>query len=138
MQAGARMITHRVTQQVEYTAGLTIEEIVGNVFSATSPEQLPSPGKRRVLATRIRRALLPHEPCRESVRVAILTGCSRHRAGDCLAAAARTRAGNGGCRPCLAVLITLCSSASAFPRPHSQLFFTIPPRISRCLTIAVD
>jgi trans-aconitate methyltransferase len=62
-------------QHVEYTATLTIEEIAGNVFSATSENQLPSPSKRRVLASRIRRALLPHEPCRESVRVAILTGC---------------------------------------------------------------
>jgi trans-aconitate methyltransferase len=62
-------------QQVEYTATLSIEEIAGNVFSASSPEQLPSPGTRRVLASRIRRALLPHEPCRETVRVAILTGC---------------------------------------------------------------
>lgn len=62
-------------QHVEYTATLTIEEIVGNVLSATSENQLPSPSQRRVLASRIRRALLPHEPCLESVRVAILTGC---------------------------------------------------------------
>lgn len=62
-------------RHVQYTATLTIEEVVGNVFSATSEDQLPSPSKRRLLASRIRRALLPHEPCRESVRVAILSGC---------------------------------------------------------------
>jgi trans-aconitate methyltransferase len=59
---------------VDYVAGLDFDSVIGGVLSAMSPDLLPSPGKRRVFANRIRRALAPHEPFREQVRVAILTG----------------------------------------------------------------
>jgi trans-aconitate methyltransferase len=59
---------------VDYVAGLDADAVIGGLFSAMSPEQLPSPGKRRVFANRVRRALAPYEPLREQVRVVILTG----------------------------------------------------------------
>jgi SAM-dependent methyltransferase len=61
--------------RVEYTATLGIDEVIGGVLSAVQEDRLPSPSRRRILASRIRHALGPHEPCRESVRVTILTGC---------------------------------------------------------------
>jgi SAM-dependent methyltransferase len=56
---------------VEYTADLSLDEIVGGVFSAMP--RWPAPSKRRVLGNRIRRAVAPYEPCREHVDVAVLT-----------------------------------------------------------------
>jgi trans-aconitate methyltransferase len=59
---------------VDYVADLDVDAVIGGVFSAMSPDQMPSPSKRRVFDNRIRRSLAPHEPLREQVRVAILTG----------------------------------------------------------------
>lgn len=59
---------------VEYTTTLTVEEIAGGVFSAMGPEQLPLPEARPEFTDRIRRAVEPHGPLRERVRVRILTG----------------------------------------------------------------
>ncbi|WP_328443805.1 class I SAM-dependent methyltransferase [Amycolatopsis sp. NBC_00438] len=59
---------------VDYSATLTVEEIVGGVFSAMSPEQLPAPAARPEFTERVRRAIEPHGPLRERVRVRILTG----------------------------------------------------------------
>jgi trans-aconitate methyltransferase len=59
---------------VEYLATLTVEEIVGGVFSAMSPEQLPTPKARPEFTERVRRAIEPYGPLREHVRVRILTG----------------------------------------------------------------
>ena len=57
---------------VDYVDDLDCDSVIGGVFSAMSPNQLPSPSRRRVFESRIRRALTPHEPFREHVRVAIL------------------------------------------------------------------
>lgn len=59
---------------VEYATTLTVEEIVGGVFSAMSPEQLPAPDARPAFTERVRAAVAPHGPLREQVRVRILTG----------------------------------------------------------------
>ncbi|WP_439377428.1 class I SAM-dependent methyltransferase [Amycolatopsis lexingtonensis] len=59
---------------VEYATTLTVEEIVGGVFSAMSPEQLPAPDVRPAFTDRVRTAVAPHGPLREAVRVRILTG----------------------------------------------------------------
>jgi SAM-dependent methyltransferase len=59
---------------VAYSATLTVEEIVGGVFSAMSPEQLPAPESRPEFAERVRRAIEPHGPVAERVQVRILTG----------------------------------------------------------------
>lgn len=59
---------------VDYSATLTVEEIVGGVFSAMSPEQLPAPEVRPEFTERVRRAIEPHGPLRERVQVRILTG----------------------------------------------------------------
>jgi len=59
---------------VEYTDGLDLDRIVGGVYSAVSVDRLPPPDRRPDFAERIRRALEPHAPFTEHVRVAILSG----------------------------------------------------------------
>ena len=59
---------------VEYATTLTVEEIVGGVFSAMSPEQLPDADARPAFTERVREAVTPHGPLREHVVVRILTG----------------------------------------------------------------
>ncbi|NBH12269.1 class I SAM-dependent methyltransferase [Amycolatopsis sp. SID8362] len=59
---------------VDYATTLTVEEMVGGVFSAMSPEQLPAPDARPAFTDRVRTAVAPHGPLREAVRVRILTG----------------------------------------------------------------
>jgi trans-aconitate methyltransferase len=59
---------------VEYATTLSVEEIVGGVFSAMSPEQLPAPDARPAFTERVREAVTPHGPLREQVRVRILAG----------------------------------------------------------------
>ena len=59
---------------VEYSAPLTVEEIVGGVFSTMSPDQLPASEARPAFAERVREAVAPHGPLRERVRVRVLTG----------------------------------------------------------------
>jgi trans-aconitate methyltransferase len=62
------------SQVVSYDAPLSVEEIVGGVFSAMSPSQLPAPEARPAFTDRVREAVAPHGPLRERVRVRILTG----------------------------------------------------------------
>jgi trans-aconitate methyltransferase len=59
---------------VEYSAPLSVEEIVGGVFSAMSPDRLPAPEARPAFTERVRDAVAPHGPLRERVRVRLLTG----------------------------------------------------------------
>lgn len=62
------------SQVVSYVAPLSVEEIVGGVFSAMSPSQLPAPAERPAFTERVRAAVAPHGPLREPVRVRVLTG----------------------------------------------------------------
>ena len=59
---------------VEYCGELDLEHIVGGVYSAMSPGQLPAPGQRAAFTARIARALPEDEPFVEQVRVAALIG----------------------------------------------------------------
>ncbi|MEV6641206.1 methyltransferase domain-containing protein [Amycolatopsis sp. NPDC051371] len=62
------------SQVVEYDAPLSVDEIVGGVFSAMSPSQLPAAEARPAFTERVREAVAPHGPLREEVRVRLLTG----------------------------------------------------------------
>lgn len=62
------------SQVISYDAVLSIEEIVGGVFSAMSPAQLPAVDERPAFTERVREALSPFGPLRERVRVHVLTG----------------------------------------------------------------
>jgi SAM-dependent methyltransferase len=64
---------------LDYDVQLSIEEIVGGVFSAVSPGKLPPPGSREAFTGRVRDALASYRPYIEHVHVAILAGC---RTGD--------------------------------------------------------
>jgi trans-aconitate methyltransferase len=59
---------------VEYSDELTVEQVVGGIYSALSVSQLPAPDERPGFAGQVRRALEPHGPMTEHVRVAILLG----------------------------------------------------------------
>jgi ubiquinone/menaquinone biosynthesis C-methylase UbiE len=59
---------------VDYDVRLSIEEIVGGVFSATSPGRLPPPGDREAFTERVRDALAQYRPYIEHVHVAVLAG----------------------------------------------------------------
>jgi ubiquinone/menaquinone biosynthesis C-methylase UbiE len=58
---------------VEYEAELTVEQLIGNVFSSAG-SRLPEPDLRSALADRIREALQPQLRFTEPVRVAALIG----------------------------------------------------------------
>ncbi|MFJ7218426.1 class I SAM-dependent methyltransferase [Amycolatopsis sp. NPDC098790] len=62
------------SQVISYDAVVSVEEIVGGVFSAMSPSQLPAADERPAFTERVRRALSPFGPLREQVRVRVLTG----------------------------------------------------------------
>jgi trans-aconitate methyltransferase len=62
------------SQVVSYDGLLSIEEIVGGVFSAMSPSQLPAAEARPAFTEHVREAVAPHGPLREQVQVRILTG----------------------------------------------------------------
>ncbi|SFW91771.1 class I SAM-dependent methyltransferase [Amycolatopsis australiensis] len=62
------------SQVISYVAPLSAEEIVGGVFSAMNPEQLPAAADRPAFTERVRAAVAPHGPLREQVRVRVLTG----------------------------------------------------------------
>lgn len=62
------------SQVISYDAELTVEEIVGGVFSAMSPARLPAAEDRPAFTERVRDALSPFGPLREQVRVRVLTG----------------------------------------------------------------
>lgn len=59
---------------VEHTNTMDRDQVVGNVFSALSAGDLPTPELREELATRIGDAIDPHAPFTEHVRVSLLIG----------------------------------------------------------------
>lgn len=63
-----------IRESVDYVDDLTVDQIIGGVFSAASGDKLPSPDQRETLASNIRRTLAPHAPFREQVHVAIVIG----------------------------------------------------------------
>jgi ubiquinone/menaquinone biosynthesis C-methylase UbiE len=62
------------SDDVEYTDTLDVTRIVGDVCSALSVDQLPTPSRRPDFAEGIRVALAPHAPYTEHIRVPVLTG----------------------------------------------------------------
>jgi hypothetical protein len=66
---------YRVTESaVDYDADLTIDELVGGLFSAIAADQLPSPQRREELSAQIRDALGHQEHLTEHVRVRLQLG----------------------------------------------------------------
>ena len=61
-------------RSVEHSDTMDLEQVVGNVYSAVSVAELPPPEERQELAERIGRALAPHAPFTEHIRVTILAG----------------------------------------------------------------
>lgn len=59
---------------VEYTPALDVDQLIGGVLSALSADRLPPPQGRSLLAEEVRRAVEPHLPLREEVRVALILG----------------------------------------------------------------
>jgi len=59
---------------VDYAEDLTLDQVIGTVFSAASEELLPRPSQRKTLTNQFRRALARHEPYREQVHVAVIIG----------------------------------------------------------------
>jgi ubiquinone/menaquinone biosynthesis C-methylase UbiE len=62
---------------LEYVDELDVAHIVGGVFSALSPDQLPAPDQRADFTARIADMLAPHAPFRERVPVHTLIGACR-------------------------------------------------------------
>jgi ubiquinone/menaquinone biosynthesis C-methylase UbiE len=58
---------------VDYADELSLEQIIGGVYSALSADRLPSREQRPRFAERLSRLLQPHGPFVEQVRVTILT-----------------------------------------------------------------
>lgn len=73
-QALARAGFEVLSAAVDYVADLELDQIVGGVYSAMSPNHLPGSDERPAFADRIRAALGPEERFSEHVRVAIVTG----------------------------------------------------------------
>ncbi|MGK5519616.1 class I SAM-dependent methyltransferase [Micromonospora sp. URMC 107] len=63
-----------VESSVEYAAPLTVHDLVGGVFSAMSPDLLPSPEGRTAFAAEVRDALGGRESVTERVRVSLQCG----------------------------------------------------------------
>jgi hypothetical protein len=59
---------------VEYIDELDLDQIVGGIYSAIPVDRLPAPDQRPRFAELVRRALAPHAPFNEHVRVAMLIG----------------------------------------------------------------
>lgn len=70
MSAGYRV----VESSVDYEAELTIDQLVGGVFSAISADRLPPPERREEFAAQVRDALGRQEPLTEHVRVSLQFG----------------------------------------------------------------
>jgi len=62
------------TRTVEYTDVIDVDYLIGNVYSALSPRQLPGTDQRSRFAERLRGVLQPHQPFVERVRVTVLIG----------------------------------------------------------------
>ncbi|MEH1102596.1 class I SAM-dependent methyltransferase [Micromonospora sp. CPCC 205561] len=63
-----------VESSVEYTAPLTVDDMVGGVFSAMSPELLPDPRGRAVFGAEVRAALRGRDAVTERVGVRLQFG----------------------------------------------------------------
>jgi SAM-dependent methyltransferase len=59
---------------IDYTDELSLDQIVGGIYSALPASRLPAPERRPDLAEQIRQAVQPHAPFTEHVHVAILAG----------------------------------------------------------------
>jgi SAM-dependent methyltransferase len=59
---------------IDYTDELSLDQIVGGIYSALPASRLPAPEQRPDLAGQIRQAVQPQAPFTEHVHVAILTG----------------------------------------------------------------
>jgi SAM-dependent methyltransferase len=59
---------------VDYAVDLSLDEIIGGVYSAMPVGKLPTRAQRPVFAGQVREALEPHQPFTEHVHVAILLG----------------------------------------------------------------
>ncbi|HEV2782475.1 MAG TPA: methyltransferase domain-containing protein [Actinophytocola sp.] len=62
------------TASVDYSDELSLEQVIGGVYSALPVDRLPAPERRPDFAARIGRALQPHRPYVEDVHVAIVLG----------------------------------------------------------------
>jgi SAM-dependent methyltransferase len=62
---------------VEYEAELTIDQLVGGVFSALPADRLPSPARREEFAAQVRDALRRPDRLTENVRVSLQFGHNR-------------------------------------------------------------
>ena len=61
---------------IEYRDELSLDQIIGGVFSAMAVDELPGPDHRAAFAQRVRQALGPHTSFVEDIRVSILAGQS--------------------------------------------------------------
>ena len=61
---------------VDYDVELTLDELVGGIYSALGVSQLPSPDERPTFAEQIRQVIAPRDHVTEHVHVAILAGRS--------------------------------------------------------------
>ncbi|QUQ71936.1 class I SAM-dependent methyltransferase [Kutzneria sp. CA-103260] len=59
---------------VDYADELSVEQIVGGVYSALPVDRVPAPEQRPGFAMRLGEVLQPHGPYVEQVRVTVLTG----------------------------------------------------------------
>jgi SAM-dependent methyltransferase len=59
---------------IDYADELSVEQVVGGVFSALPVDRIPAVGQRQGFAERLGEVLRPHGPLVEQVRVTILTG----------------------------------------------------------------
>jgi SAM-dependent methyltransferase len=59
---------------VEYDSELSLDQLVGGVYSALGAGRLPAAEARPAFADQVRRAVAPHRPLTEHVRVAMLFG----------------------------------------------------------------
>jgi SAM-dependent methyltransferase len=57
---------------VEYRDDLDLDQLVGGVYSALGASALPAPAARPAFAEQVRRAVAPHHPLTEQVRVTML------------------------------------------------------------------
>lgn len=66
----------------EYEDRLTLEQLVGTVYSAIPADDLPAPGERHAFAERLRAALPEEVYFTETVRVSMVVGRVHGRPGD--------------------------------------------------------
>lgn len=63
-----------VESSVDYQAEVTVEELVGGIFSAMSADQLSPRARREEFAAQVRDTLAGHEPLTEHIRVSLQFG----------------------------------------------------------------